>query len=131
VRLLSQIVAFVLLALWMPATQHCGLEAAGILATHAEDGAINCCDAADVRCSYDGCQIVEQLVPKSANDSLQVLAPDFVVCTCFICVQLVTRDLNAAPATPAVAINQPRGWVPTWHFARRSAPLSRAPSILV
>jgi hypothetical protein len=130
-RIVFQFVAFVLLALWMPATQHCGLEAADLVTAHVEHvGAGNYCEKS-TPCSHDGCQIVEELTYKRSGDTLQIPAPDLVACICFVCVHLGDRQLSAEPVIPVVAIDQPIGWVPTWQFARRAAPLSRAPSTLV
>ena len=130
-RLFSQIVAFVLLALWLPATQHCGLEAAGLITADSADEPIACCAPTATVCAYDSCHVIEQFTPKTANDSLQVQAPDFVACACFLCVQLINRELGTETVISVVATDQPMGWVPTWHFARRAAPLPRAPAILV
>ena len=130
-RLVSQIVAFVLLALWMPATQHCGLEAAGLITADSADKSVACCEPSQTACAYDSCHVIERLTPKTSNDSLQVSAPDFLACACFLCLQLVYHDLHAELIAPVVAVDQPIGWVPTWHFARRAAPLPRAPSMLV
>lgn len=130
-RFFSQIVAFVLLALWMPATQHCGLEAAGLIAADSGDKSVACCDPTATVCAYDSCHVIDQFAPKTANDSLQVPTPDFVACACLLCIQLLDRELSAAADVSIVATDQPMGWVPTWHFARRAAPLPRAPAILV
>jgi hypothetical protein len=115
----------------MPATQHCGLEAAGLIAAHGEHGGNATCCETSTPCSHDGCEIVEGVAFKPTLDSLQVSAPDLVACTCFLCLQLVYRDLSAEPVTPVVAVEESQAWVPVWHFVRRAAPLSRAPSILV
>lgn len=130
-RLLYSFVTFVLLALWLPATQHCGLEAAGLITADSADEPIACCAPTATVCAYDSCHVIEQFAPKTANDSLQVPTPDFVACACLLCIQLLDRELSAAADVSIVATDQPMGWVPTWHFARRAAPLPRAPAILV
>lgn len=130
-RLLYSFVTFVLLALWLPATQHCGLEAAGLITADSADEPIACCAPTATVCAYDSCHVIEQFTPKTANDSLQVQAPDFVACVGFICVPFVDRELSTEPVVSVVATDQPISWVPTWHFARRAAPLPRAPAILV
>jgi hypothetical protein len=121
----------VLLALWLPATQHCGLEAAGLITADSADEPIACCAPTATVCAYDSCHVIEQFTPKTANDSLQVQAPDFVACVGFICVPFVDRELSTEPVVSVVATDQPISWVPTWHFARRAAPLPRAPAISV
>ena len=130
-RFLSQIVAFVLLALWMPATQHCGLEAAGVITANSANESVACCAPTAAACAYDSCHVIEQFAPKTSNDSLQVSTPDFVACACFLFVQILDRELSARSVVSVVATDYPMGWVPTWHFARRAAPLPRAPAILV
>lgn len=130
-RFFRSFVAFVLLALWMPATQHCGLEAAGLITADSPDEPIACCAPTATACAYDSCHVIEQFTPKTSNDSLQVPAPDFVACVCLLCVQLINRELHTETFISIVATDQPMGWVPTWHFARRAAPLPRAPAILV
>jgi hypothetical protein len=124
-------VVFVLLALWLPATQHCGLEAAGFITSDSSDNPVACCEPTATFCAYDNCHVIEQFTPKTSNDSLQVPTPDFVACACFLCVQILDRKLSAGSVVSVVATDQPVGWVPTWHFARRAAPLPRAPTVLV
>lgn len=130
-RFLYTFVAFVLLALWLPATQHCGLEAAGLITADSADESTACCAPTATACAYDSCHVIEQFTPKTSNDSLQVPAPDFVACACFLCVQLINRDLDTETVVSVVATEQPMVWVPTWHFARRAAALPRAPAIWV
>jgi hypothetical protein len=67
----------------------------------------------------------------SADLLLKVLVPDLLACSCFLCLQLVHPDLGIELLTPVVAAEKPQAWVPIWHFVRRAAPLSRAPSVLV
>ena len=131
-RFFSQIIAFVLLALWMPATQHCDLEALNVFATHdaAEAGNSSCCEK-NGQCAHDDCEVLEGNLFKPSSDLLKVPAPDLLVCSYLFCLQFVSFEDRGQPATPVVAVDQPLGWVPTWHFVRRAAPLSRAPSILV
>ncbi len=123
------IIAVVLLALWGPATQHCNLDAAGIIDTHGEHTDSACLEGENP-CSHDGCHVVERITYKPATNLLNISAPNFLVCSCFLCLQLVQRDLRLEPVTPVVAVEKPQAWVPTWHFVRRAAPLSRAPSTL-
>jgi hypothetical protein len=123
---IRHIIAVVLLALWMPATQHCNLEAAGLISAY------DSCLGAGNPCSPDGCRTIEGLTDKpSADLLLKVPAPDLLVCSCLLCLQLAYRDLRIEPLTPVIAAEKPQAWVPIWHFVRRAAPLSRAPSVLV
>ena len=125
------IIAVLLLALWMPATQHCNLQAAGLIDAHGEHTDSACLGGGNP-CSHDGCIMVEGITYKPSGDLLlKVPAPDLLVCSCFLCLQLVYRDLRIEPLTPVVAAEKPQAWVSIWHFVRRAAPLSRAPSVLV
>ena len=58
-RTSSQILAFFLLALWLPATLHCDLEAAGLIAMHSDHGADIACDGSHARCPSENCRVIE------------------------------------------------------------------------
>lgn len=120
-----------LLALWLPATQHCTLEAAGLIAPEAEHAETSSCCDTDERCSHDGCGLVENGLIKTADASFKVPAPDLSVCLCFLCVQLVLPAAPDAPAVPVTAAEHPLDWLPTWQFERRAAPPVRAPGCIV
>lgn len=123
-----RIIAVAFLALWLPATQHCGLEAAGLIAAETQHPA-QCCDTSD-RCSHDGCNVVENGVIKPVSEASKVLAPDFSACLCFICLQLAQPGMLDESALLVSAPENPFDWVSTWQFVRRAAPLARAPSLL-
>jgi hypothetical protein len=114
-----------LLAAWLPATQHCVLDAAGLI-TKA------CADVSNVDQDHakDACTTVEVAAYKTSTSTLKVSAPDLATCVCQLCLHLSAR---AVPATsvllPARALDRPRDWVATWQFVRRAAPLPRAPSL--
>jgi hypothetical protein len=129
-RTLSKVITILLLALWLPVTQHCGLEAAGIVPveTPHADGA-NCCETSD-RCTHDGCDVVENDWIKPSTDTFEVPAPTLIACTCFLCLQLVPSILSDEPTMSVADFGQPYEWVPVWQFVHRAAPLSRAPSLL-
>lgn len=126
-------VVFALLAIWLPVTQHCDLEAAGLLAAHDDVHAAetDCCEPT-TPCSHDGCEVVENGTYLPADNVVKVLTPDLFVCTCFLFARFDAFDapVSDEPDLPDVAAMRPQAWVPTWHFARRAAPLSRAPSVL-
>lgn len=126
-----KIAAFVFLVLWIPATQHCDLAAAGLIAEHDEHtGSAACCEN-DAACSHDNCDVVESGAYKPSNNLLKVSAPDLFVCTDLLCFRIASIDLPSEPVMPVVEFDRPMEWVPTWHFDQRAAPPSRAPSILV
>jgi hypothetical protein len=130
VKWFHQCIVFVLLAIWLPVTAHCDLEAAGILAAHDTHSIeSDCCEQEDP-CTHDGCEIVENGAYRASDNLLKVVTPELLVWTVFLSPQLFASDMRDEPALPVVFAIKPQGWVPTWHFARRAAPLSRAPSVL-
>lgn len=122
---------FVLLAIWLAATQHCGLEAAGLLETHSEDGAVPLCCSSSGPCTQDGCTLVERGSLAPSNTVLKIPAPALNECICRLCTRLVIPVVASEPALEfAHAADEPRGWVPMWHFVRRAAQPPRAPSVI-
>jgi hypothetical protein len=129
VRLFRQIVALILLAVWIPATQHCVLEVADLLSLHAQhSGNVECCDADSA--STADCEMGELIAYRSSNDALVISAPDFVACVYHLSICLFDRSLRTDLGVPIVA-DKAIDWVPDWHFARRAARLARAPSMHV
>lgn len=129
------IAALLMLAVWLASSQHCGLEAAGIIAQDASHGSphtatSSCCSDTGNPCSHDGCNVVESGTINPAVSFLKAPAPSLVVCACFICLQLVAPDVSAEPTLVAADLDRPKDWVPAWQFVRRAAPLSRAPSLI-
>jgi hypothetical protein len=125
-----RIVALVLLALWLPATQYCTLVAAGVLADETQASAADdCCNTND-RCSRDACNLLENGVIKPANEMAKVLAPDLSACLCFICLRFVQPGVADESTLMVSAPEHPLDWESTWHFVRRAAPLARAPSLV-
>lgn len=127
---LRRIIAVAFLALWLPVTQHCSLEAAGLIAAEPQHAATaQCCDT-NARCSHDGCNVVENGVIKPVGEAAKVLAPDLSACLCFICLQLAQPGMLDESVLLVSAPEHPLDWVSTWQFVRRAAPLARAPSLL-
>lgn len=121
-RWLRNLTAIVLMVLWLPATQHCDLEAAGILAD------AGCC-AADEGCAQDDCVMVESGHYKSGVGTLKLPPPVWTI---------LAGDV-APPASRLAAVQDfafhvgavpvaGEGWLPPWQFARRAAPLPGAPA---
>lgn len=119
-----------LAAFWLLATQHCGLEAAGVLAQHCEqqDGSHGC---GGVEHGGDGCKAVEGGGYKPASASAKVTAPPTLVCVALICFDLAAIKPQHI-AEPAISefSERPRDWVPIWHFVQRAALSPRAPSLI-
>jgi hypothetical protein len=125
-----QFIALTLLAVWFPATQHCNLEAVGWFtgeAAHAESAA--CCDTAQP-CAHGSCAMLETGVIKPTSSLAHASAPCLFVCQNFVCPPLVLADLTPVSVMVIAATEHPHDELPRWPFARRAAPLARAPSRL-
>lgn len=117
--------AWLLLALWVPATAHCQLENAFAL--------LVCCDHADATphqdadCKTDACATVESGAYRSETPPSLGLPPAFLF-------TLMVAEITAEPLAPppsdfvATALSPPelpRGW----QFSLRAALPVRAPSL--
>jgi hypothetical protein len=121
------------LALWLGATQHCNLEAAGILASHTDaPSGSGCCTGSDLGCAADGCESVENGAYRMGSDSVAVDAPAFVCCHCLICFSPDFSPPEIVNISGAgTDLERPLDWVPTWQFVQRAALSPRAPSLMV
>lgn len=129
--LARRIIAVVLLALWLPATQYCTLVAAGIVAEETQASAAeHCCSNTNDRCSRDACNLFEDGVVKPGSEASKVLAPDLSACLCFICLQFAQPWAVDESTLMVSAPENPLDWESTWQFVRRAAPLARAPSLV-
>ena len=126
---LRPLIAILLLALWLPATLHCALEAAGCL--RAEE----CCDGhTDSACTRDACDTLETGFVKPA--ALHVVLPPFFPDTAarlldaFCPLLLAPTALLLPPDTGVTGtVAAPPEVARTWHFLVRAAPAPRAPSL--
>lgn len=117
------------LALWLWGTQHCTLEAAGLL----DDTplAAECDSGDDGHCVADGCDNVENGAYRVADSAVDVPAPEAICPDCCLCLALLAplaeEPVCFATETP---VARDLNWVPVWHFERRTAQPPRAPSLL-
>lgn len=125
-RVFRQIVAFVLLALWMPATQHCVFGAVTGWLGEVCDTA---CEHDNGTAHEDVCTVVESGDYTPAASLAHVPAPNLTTLACLAC--LHARLLSEAPplAPPTWTKDDPADWVPTWAFAARAALPGRAPNL--
>src|SRR5579885_2054584 len=95
------------LAVWLPATEHCALEASGALPKSCSD---NC--ASGQTDGDDGCAAVENGAYKLSNDSLKIPVPDLFACACFLCLQSISIDVarEIAP-TSGASFERPQDWI--------------------
>lgn len=123
-------VSLLLLALWLPVTLHCQLEAADLWPEHDDHAATACCTPQQ-GCMKDACGVLEGDALRTADNFTRGPLPVPFVCLCLICFRPAEPVILAAPVPEQVAFRQALAWVPTWHFARRAAPWSGAPSLTV
>jgi hypothetical protein len=122
-------VALFLAIFWMIATQHCGLEAAGVLAAHCEQASgAQGCGGADH--DGDACKTVESGEYKLADVSSKVSPPQLVACVCLT--YIAFAELRPEPSAESLALGyfeRAPNWVPTWQFVQRAALTPRAPTL--
>ena len=126
VSFLAKIIALLLLALWVPATFHCDLEAAGFLQDSVQTD--SCCQTADEICADETC--------RDFNRSIQILAPNRVQVALFQWSIVLPELLSLSSLAPAAPLFK-HGDTPaiqvltrTWSFVRRSALPARAPAFV-
>lgn len=118
-----------LLAIWLVATQHCGLEAAGVFDSHCDPAAPACVSGPTEHCVGDGCEVVESGSYRIDAADVQVAAPEFTTFLGLLCLNIAAPDPAVSAGSPtADAFERPLGWMPTRHFARRAASLPGAPA---
>lgn len=122
---LLRISILALVALWLPVTLHCRLEAAGFFVPH-DDCATEQAAHAGAECKDDACPTVEDALYKESAQTLAVVAPDIADCLIFLelpapdsLFHALSPDRHAPPAEIAAA----------WQFITRAAPPARAPSL--
>jgi hypothetical protein len=125
---LARLLFLLLVTVWLPATLHCRLEAAGF---HDTDG---CCVAeqpADAAgdCKDDACPTVEEALYKESGRSLKVTAPD--ISRCFACLALVPASAASEPEFLTPSHAPPLEIEAAWQFISRAAPPARAPALSI
>ncbi|MET0262076.1 MAG: hypothetical protein ABW223_04210 [Rariglobus sp.] len=124
-RLFSSIV-WLLAVLWLPATMHCGLEAAGVFDHGHADTDHGCA----VACSADACANVEDGNYKTPSGALKIPAPVLTLCV-FQLIDLLpeNRDVVMVTVSPERS-DPPPELACTWQFTARTALLPGAPSFV-
>jgi hypothetical protein len=127
VKNVFNLTVFLLLALWLPATNHCELTAADLVG-QAEGG--HCSMPCDTNCEPDLCSIIEGDAYSMAAIELRILPPSVSLETCLLLL-FATPEVDVRPPVPFVcAPPELESLHRTWSFVRRAAPLARAPSLL-
>lgn len=119
---LSSFLSLLLLALWLPATQHCALEATGVLTDRC---------TAPCASGADNCGAIEDGAYKPSTTATTAPAPALRADVAHLGQALIRP---AAASVPTILSGAPDArapdWVLTWQFVRRAAPSPRAPSLL-
>ncbi len=124
-RRLFQMVCLLLIAVWLPATHHCALEAVGLFSQTCAD---NCANGENG--PTDGCGTVEDGAYKPSIDLVKVPAPALLATVGHLCAFLAHVEPPCVTIiSPGESFDRPRDWVSTWQFVRRAAPPSRAPTL--
>jgi hypothetical protein len=120
-----------LLAFWLVATQHCGLESAGLFAAHENSSeSKGCCSSSD-GCASDGCETVEEGAYRLDGAGLAVTSPQLSACLWSATwnLNIPVRELRADVSWRG-HYERPLDWVATWQFVQRTALSPRAPSLI-
>lgn len=128
---LAKLVSLLLIAVWMPATLHCRLEALGFetlfaCAAQTVDAGHTDKDA----CTDDGCQTVESgQFAFSKSRVVPAALPSLDACQFVHCLLQIAQPVPA----PKIFASRQAETLPlqrTWQFTRRAALPARAPDIL-
>jgi hypothetical protein len=121
-----------LLAFWLVATQHCGLESLGLFAHHDEGVTTGCCVGTD-GCATDDCRVVEEGAYRIDADGLEVSAPRVTFLASLLDWRVAVPEPDReyeSRILPDKALDGPLDWVRSWQFVRRAAALAHAPDSL-
>lgn len=128
VKPLFSLAAFLLLAVWLPATNHCALEASELIEALVCDHEAAADDACDHDCSAEVCERVESASFGKDIKLLKVLPPPLALAAFAGLLAPVGPDPSPPPAvrtdSPEVRLVQR-----TWVFAQRAAVPARAPAV--
>ncbi len=128
VQSVLKFIALALALLWLPVTQHCGLEALGAAVLEHEEQHSEACGIA---CGTDSCNLIERVSYASTSARAELAVPVAVV------IEPLFKLFSAPPPVAQVAPMVPVETIEVdalcreWVFARRTALLPGAPAILV
>jgi len=137
---LFKFVAIVLLATWLPVTQHAALEMMGVLPDHSEQVSHHHDDgheeSPDPHSSHDATHdwhFVEKTIAKSVTGLLK--SPVFsalftVTLLCGLFAAVLKLRAEVFTRIERQIFQRPLNWVPDRHFARRAVASPRAPAFI-
>jgi hypothetical protein len=120
-----------LLALWVPATQHCRLEVLPgfeflSCCRHAQDAQAPAHHDQD--CADDGCAAFESGLYQQEDTQVAVVTP--LAPLLLFLAPPANQDPPSLPLVSAAAALSPPELAGTWHFSSRAALPARAPCVL-
>lgn len=122
----ARLAAWLLLAVWLPATLHCQLEAAGWGDSHQD----SCCPekTADTGpdCLGDACANIEASLHRDSAPELYLAAP---ATPCHLCCVALVRAARTGSILSPKRHAPPLELKVAWQFIERAAPPARAPSL--
>lgn len=122
-RAIGRVFALLLLALWLPATLHCDLEAAGWIGAQCAD------DCSRDKDANDGCDLVENGRYKSSGDFVKLSAPRRLPCA-FAFIPRLELAVDPPARSWIEFVSEARTLQRTWQFVQRAAPPCRAPALI-
>jgi hypothetical protein len=123
---LKTMITLAVLALWLPATNHCRLELIPALEFLACCVHENAAPHEDKDCETDGCATVEEGFYKSDDLRITPVAPDFLLSAH----ALTLAVASSHPFYTALPTTAPPELSKVWQFSFRAAAPPRAPSLL-
>ncbi len=123
--------ALLLALVWLPATVHCGLDAAGLFA-HAD----SCCSDGDEhlphqsKCGADGCDVVENGGYQVTGGYVKIPTPLWQE-NLLTLIASVPALIEESELVAVEAVESPPEMKRTWHIVSRAALSPRAPSLTV
>jgi hypothetical protein len=118
--------AWLLLAVWLPATLHCRMEMAGL----GEAPHDSCCTGVTADsgsdCVGDSCANIENSLIKDSAPELHLAAP---ITLCPLCCAALVRAVRIEPVLSPERHAPPLALKVAWQFIERAAPPARAPSL--
>lgn len=125
---LVQLTAVLLAALWVPVTQHCVLEAAGVA---FGESCVHDEDACAASCPDGGCESLAEISPKQPKGNALTLLPVvWIPALDLFALAAIAPPVSAPSPRPREMLAEDGRRQRTWVFARRSALPARAPDLL-
>ena len=121
---LHRLASLVLVALWLPVTLHCELEATGLFGPLTE-----CVASGDDCCADTDCITVEEALFKESATALMVSAPAAASCLVSFAVTVPPAVHFAGPVLASARPAPPPELAVAWQFLSRAAPPARAPAL--